>query len=411
MSPNYRVERSGASALTNLKWETVATGKEKTRLKLGDDPRFHVAVKQINENSNFLDRIFASLAKRIGLYAEIRGKSNETLFVNINSVAKRLFLTKTQIQEAANENKLLHLLESEVTSGITYQNIVKQQEPGQANQLIRKDSKNPTELTPELLMKVIREAEKIVKEAANDHKEPKNVKKNSVRHFVEVKLNEKEKIQFAAKLNKKGGMKLTQIGKNLGSGAFGEAFVHIHLNQGIEEVYKQAKTGVLGAIKDVKNEHDLLKQIHSKGTVWGIQAKPSKLLVILKKGGHKKGGETIYGFLGKKYDGDYSKDIQEKPKESLRHRLFEFHQLLYGLKHLAANNLLHGDLKPQNILVKKELDGTKSVHIADLGGAADASKWDAAALAKGIYTRPYYPKEDEQASQLFLKEARQKKTN
>ncbi len=87
-------------------------------------------------------------------------------------------------------------------------------------------------------------------------------------------------------------------------------------------------------------------------------------------------------------------------------RLFEFHQLLYGLKYLEEHNILHGDLKPENILVKKEPDGTKSVHIADLGGARDITALDAYTIAfEGTLTLSYFPREDEKASDQFARDA------
>jgi len=43
--------------------------------------------------------------------------------------------------------------------------------------------------------------------------------------------------------------------------------------------------------------------------------------------------------------------------------------ILAGLVYLAKHNIYHGDLKPANILVTKEKDGTVVAHIADFGGA------------------------------------------
>lgn len=322
---------------------------------------------------------------------------NETVLVNINNLAKQLLVSKTEIQEAVKENKLLELLVSRINSGLTYQKIdqyYKNHNPGQENE--REKAENlgePAGLTSELLMKVIESAQqKIIKELLSGKDLKTGDKTLREMHYFEA-----ESRVFAVKLSKKGGMKLTEVGKSLGSGTYGEAFVHFNLNKGIEEVYKQAKPDDV-AKKDVQNEFQILNEIHSNGTVWGIQAKPKKMVVI-----HKEGAEDSIGFLGKKYDGDYLKDIQAKPSEPFRNRLFEFHQLLFGLNYLHTHNILHKDLKLQNILVKQEPDGSKSVHIADLGGAQDASKLDAVTLAQGISTKIYYPKEDEEASQLFLR--------
>lgn len=374
---------SHASASLNHEGGVIAKGKGTTRLKIGDDPRFHVAVQQIEKNTGWLERLAINLKKAFGRYVEIKRGIETPLLVNINSVASRLHLSKQEIRKVAREGKFMELLGNrakEIESHLAYYDNMKKQ----------------TGMKPALLMKAIKMGlEVLPKPPPTDNKPKQDTERMDTRHGFRI-----GGILFVAKKRKEGGLKLTQISQRLGAGGFGEAFVASNLTSGTEKVYKIATDDVV-AIKNLHNEFMLLEKIHQGGNVWGIQAKPNKLTRIILSA-----SEVLLGFLGKKYDGDYLSDIEKNSSVPFSDRLFEFHQLLYGLKYLAEHNILHGDLKPGNILVKREPDGTKSVHIADLGGARDITALDAYTIAfEGTWTSSYFPREDEKAIRSLASDA------
>lgn len=380
-SPN--LVTSHAPASLSQEGRVIAEGKKGTRLKIGDDPRFHVAVQQIEKNSSWLKRLAINLKKAFGRYVEIKRGNETPLLVNINSVATRLHLSKTEIRKAAREDHLMEFLEKragEVKSHFAYYDKMQQQ----------------TGTKPAVLMKAIKMGLEVLSKPPPSDKAPtQDAERKDTRHGFQI-----EGILFVAKKTKMGGLKLTQISESLGKGGFGEAYVASNLTKGTEKVYKLAKS-FKTAIKDLVNEFMLLEEIHREGNVWGIQAKPNKLTRIILST-----GEVLLGFLGKKYDGDYLSDIKKNSSVPFSDRLFEFHQLLYGLKYLEEHNIVHGDLKPGNILVKRESDGTKLVHIADLGGARDVSTLDVYTIAfEGTHTPSYFPREDEKASKQYARDA------
>jgi serine/threonine protein kinase len=111
------------------------------------------------------------------------------------------------------------------------------------------------------------------------------------------------------------------------------------------------------------------------------------------------------GYLGKKYDSDYAADIKTYQSLTLEQKLSDFHQLLFGLKYLADQGILHGDLKPENVFVKKGKT-IKRVHIADLGGACRVNSKsplieDNFHFGRG-YTPSYAPKTDMDLADKFI---------
>jgi len=185
-------------------------------------------------------------------------------------------------------------------------------------------------------------------------------------------------VRFIAKLEHTGNLELIQIGKRLGQGGFSTAFESLDLKTGAEEVYKHARADLGNrnslAVEGISNEVNILSEIHADGPVYGIQAQPSRVVVLTKMG-----GEEEVGYLGKKYDGDYLGKSFEDEKMAYR----AFHQILSGLKFLhCEKNIVHGDIKPENILVKN--DGT--THLADMGGVKRLDHPDTNPFDIGTFT-------------------------
>jgi hypothetical protein len=167
------------------------------------------------------------------------------------------------------------------------------------------------------------------------------------------------------------GKKVGLISK-IGRGGYCTVYFYIDLKN---KLIGALKTGSKGrrfntSIEDLNHEFDILQYIHRKGKAWGIQTKPQKkveLLVSSCSDGLRPVKSKI-GYLGLKYQNDYLTEITKIQITSIEEILLEFHQLLGGLKVLSNLNIVHGDIKPMNILVA-HFDQFKWVHLSDFGGA------------------------------------------
>lgn len=198
---------------------------------------------------------------------------------------------------------------------------------------------------------------------------------------------------YLARLNKHGNIKVYEFGRKLGSGTYGKVFAAVDLHKKRERALKIAQ-GNSDAWKDLKNEHDMLCRIHANGKVLGIQKKPKTLFDISLR------GTKIMGYLGAKYDHDYLIDINQKFM-SIDHRLREFYQLAFGLSHLEGQGIIHGDIKPQNILVKQG-PRMNLVDLADFGTALDANRASVEEMATNPYSSNYIAQEDLDLRKVLL---------
>lgn len=189
---------------------------------------------------------------------------------------------------------------------------------------------------------------------------------------------------FIIRLSRNDHLKIYEITKLIGKGTSGLAYLLMDLRKDQEKVFKR-----LRHIKDkeaenkIKNECRILWEIHAKGNVWGIQAKPKAMI-------DKSADQPFMGYLSVKYDHDYLNDIQQQVP--IEERLKEFYQLLFGLSHLERIGILHGDIKPANIFVKV-IQGKKSVYLADFGGSCDSKKANSAKeVHPTAFTNYFLPK-------------------
>jgi hypothetical protein len=328
-SPIIQYTESEAQASLSKKGQIVSAGAKMSRLKIGDDSRFYVAVHVAGQHDN------NDLGETAGRYVEIKN-GEDKVFVNVESFAKRLHVKKGDIYKAAENGELMTLLNRQVQGARStlegYEKIVK--EFGDLSK---------TGFSSKDLMKKIRTV--VFSEQPIYSK------------FVSPGDTEPFYLGFD---NKRKKIELLILQDVFAEGSFGEIRTIIHVFDGHTEVFKQAKAKD-GAKQNVENEYLLLNNVHADGNVWGVQEAPRKVVEITD---HSK---VQYGHIGTEYICDYSKQIARYPPIFVEH-LFETHQLLFGLKELAKRNILHGDIKPENILVKVDDEGTMLVHIADLGG-------------------------------------------
>lgn len=384
-------DQTAASSL-DRKANSIQQGRKMTRLALdGVDSRFHVAAKVINK-SNFLDRLKGQFY-RAHHYVKLETSDKQVILVHVDSVASRLHLKKEDVLKAAKKGELRSLIANGMQNASSilanYEKITSQYKFNEKNELVSQESPMPAGLTSKLLMKVIRTALTT---------ELEYTKKGA--HEITIK----ETHTFIAQLENQN-LELAYISQILGNGSYGTAYSFLQLNQAAEQVLKIALPDP-EAEKDLKNEYHVLQQIHANGKQWGLQLPPTKYLVmsegIIEEGTTFLGMQRV-GYSGVKYQSNYGEYCLQNTANSdnLNNYLMDFHQLLFGLQYLDKFNLLHSDIKPQNILVKKE-GQVQLTHIADMGGARYASQTAPnTEIYTSVRTPPYIFEEDFSQSRLL----------
>ncbi|KAL6508009.1 hypothetical protein OROGR_024204 [Orobanche gracilis] len=147
------------------------------------------------------------------------------------------------------------------------------------------------------------------------------------------------------------------MGKQIGAGSFSTVWHARHRVHGTEVAIKEIVTSRLNhkLQESLKSEIFILKRINHRNIIrlHDMIEEPGKIYIVLE---YCKGGDlSIY--------------IQQRqgriPEETAKHFM---QQLAEGLKVLRENNLIHRDLKPQNLLLSTD-GGNSVLKIADFGFA------------------------------------------
>ena len=99
-SVNIQYTKERAAASWNKWGEKIPEGKVEERLKLGQlDTRVHVRALICE---SIIDKVMAEAKRIFGLYAQL----DETTYVNLNSICKRLHVEKQEVKEAIQKGRL-----------------------------------------------------------------------------------------------------------------------------------------------------------------------------------------------------------------------------------------------------------------------------------------------------------------
>lgn len=170
------------------------------------------------------------------------------------------------------------------------------------------------------------------------------------------------------------------IVRHLGNGEFGKAFAYISLDKdspstGVMKIASpQDKQNIAKSEENAGNEAKLSQRIHRDGEKVGVQKPVHKVELLLAS--KKNGTKRRFATMGIRYDTDLFKltntvDENNNPiKEPLSDtkKIEASLQLLQGLISVHKANIIHGDIKGENILVNKTLN---RYDLADWGGATD----------------------------------------
>jgi Protein kinase domain len=360
---SFKTQLTTASASWSQSGRLIKEGREAHRIKLGnaEDPRFFIRVK-VKNISKALARMKASSSTERSNKKKVRyltvSDLKEPLLLKIKSATYRLHLTKKEIKEI-------------------------QKPPAQAWDLLNKKadklqaiisnyeqlSKNLAFISPKTLMKVVQTA-LTCEVTLTQLGSTKRLNNSQVKEFYKDLIHS---YPVMMRLNKNNQLKLFFIGKELGEGSSASVKEVVSAKNGQIFALKQIDNHST-ALPEIANEMKLLTLVHEQGNAWGIQEKPHQITKVFSLDKAKQEGH-----LGAKYETDLFSYIESIYKEEpltvdLEARLPEMHQLLAGLNKLHSLSILHSDINPQNILIKKNSKNQLDVHLADLGGARQITK-------------------------------------
>lgn len=161
-----------------------------------------------------------------------------------------------------------------------------------------------------------------------------------------------------------GELDISFKGERLGQGSFAEVFTLTSLKVN-KLIVKIPRSGVPGAEGDVTHDHEMIMLVNPDGNAKGI---------VRAIGSVGEGGIVV----AERYDGDMGNVIEDTEKNLLLS--FDLSRvvddLISGLATVHEKGVVHGDIKPENILVKRILLNEEGDEIevrcflADFGGAS-----------------------------------------
>jgi serine/threonine protein kinase len=331
------LNKQKSSPSLNIESEKISKGKSKTRVRFTqtNDSSFDIAAQVIAKNC--FGKIYASLATSSRKFIAVK-VGDKKVILNINSLASRSHLTKKEVIKIAKGKNALQTLAKEI----------------------------------ELTQKVIENHSNL--KGLLDDSIDKNMHMPTLRSGLKSAVgggltittdSEKEKSLLIHA--KKGKLEPAKIGKEIGKG--GSATVHEIALEGQIYAYKNPddknKKYAVQISESIYRETNFVNSLNNEGEHEGVM-----LDIHLIKDYSKQGTENLKpGVLMPEYDRDYSKEIPDKPLNSIDEKtlyniVYEFEKILSGLAYIHEKNIIHYDIKPENILIR-ENDGR--VDISDFG--------------------------------------------
>lgn len=392
---NFTIKHDAEAKKTYDKYgKDVGIGHKTTRLDVGDE-RLNVAAKILDPTK---DKGVTGAFKRIYLklcFVKLSDQKDGTsIYVNVNSLANRLHLTKSEIKKEMKEaNSGLNGEKIDLAKVIERRIVHQAKIINNYSDIIDKFKIDQDEgcligtggLQPSTLMSVVRSTVPILL-GPNSSTTSEHMSLHG-RVFV-VDKNADDKLTITAQ-------KPNHI---LGEGSFGTVTGAINLNTKEELAFKQAKNFEM-ARRDLTKEYETNLALHpNKQPVRGLQEMPHAFVHITADKGE---GQEIHGIMMPRFSQDMYND--KKIQFTMNERLNHGEDVLFGLNEMHQKGFVHGDLKEGNVSLDEAKNGQPSkAKICDLGGARrvvtqlpnDTDKFDwgtstSAFISPAIYNRGY----------------------
>lgn len=370
---NPNLQRTEAGATFSAEGEKVSKGKEKLRFKVmgeNGDNRMQIAAKQslVGPDMSAIDRMRNHFrASRYVRYGDVD--------LNIRSLAKRLHLTEATIREAAkSEGGVGSLIEAgkeqQLDKALNHYEKI----------FVHRDQLAKQGLSTHTLMNVTKIGlAAVLKEAGNSSPSEGKLRAFSLeKHVFHVDITKQDP----------DALSITVLGRKLGSGAFGMVLTESPLdNPEIQNVVKLASSNSTFSqeVKNqsLKNEVKILETFEdpSKGFHVGINGKVIGIEETPRLYTALNGKNEVSACRKQLMDGDLNKAFNATQSEKMQIA----RQLLAGGANLVKANIAHADIKPDNILVKKEADGRWTACISDFGSAKRIPNTDKVVMSDTNY--------------------------
>lgn len=329
-----------ASKSVDKEGQAIPEGKLKRRLQIGNIGQGTLFIALGSSKENAIGKLKEFFRRRFTC-VELTVGSKKTL-VNINSLSKRLHLSKEEIKAAASQGTLEELISSQAETIApilsVYEKIINEFFV-KKGVVLEKNGKGPELFTTRCLMKTIKNELSMLRGS---------------REVVKIDLNTKKFFLYFNTENA-SSLEVAEKVKYLAEGTFGIVEEMRVLGREESIVVKEAKEE---GLEDIAQEVENLYELNKNGRVWGIQAPPHSVLVMTPENGYE---PIVHGFLTVKYEGDYFAKLTDVVDN---YTLFlEMDQLLNGLAYIHEAGFIHRDIKPENIFCKGE-----ETHLADMGG-------------------------------------------
>lgn len=353
------IKKTKAGESIDRKGESIGLGKRTTRIVLDEkDNRFNIEARIDYHKSE-------ASAPKESQYVPLRIKSPNKKILQVNvkvdDLANRLHLKPEKITEAVLEGKLEALVKAQKQKIQIISESVDQY----------KKSPSQSTLTSKKLMKVYGLAIENKNHTIIEMKSEKTGKKHSFVSFYDNKrtLNiHSIDPKSESELGNKGGFatfyKVTNLATQEQMG-----FKQAHLGQ----VYRQ----------DLKNENEVLQELSHPG----IMMAPHQA-INLTEGGDSAAGIFVRLYENGSLDNNNKKALSIFNRLSPTEKLDKIYTLIDALKYMDDKKLMHGDIKPANIL----MDNEENIVFGDFGGARFLRSIDEDFLEiRGVLHIPHTP--------------------
>lgn len=249
--------------------------------------------------------------------------------VHVHDLSERLHLKPEDIQKHVNEGSLEFLINNQLNK---LENI------SMAVEQYKNISTEKSTISEKKIMKATKKAFRNLEQGKQ--------------HF----LLDKGQMDFFVYMDK-NAFHLHLMGKSFSKGAYGVIYKAISLTSQTSLVIKESMKDPK-AQADLKNEDEILSILKHPG----IQERPHRLLI---EADENAGGNYLISRLYEK--GSLNKEVALNQFQQLKQmkKLDRIHNIISALAYMSKENVMHGYIKPDNLLMKD--DGT--IVIADWGGA------------------------------------------